>query len=82
MKPSELFEVCVRVIGLIAFLLSLFHFANIVTFLPVAGTGSGLDGPTRYAALLAAPSVLLLAGLLFLFGGRTVTRIVFGRAGK
>jgi hypothetical protein len=82
MRPRDLFEVAIRVIGFIVVLAHLPQLVNdlieLITLQPhAAGTPEVLDG-SSYVGLFSE-AISASAGLLLLFGGRVVTRIVYGR---
>ena len=78
MKPRELFEVAVRIVGLIGVLVCVPD-AGIQTFYAIHGAPQiGIDAPVFSAARLLSPLIALLLALFFLFGGRLIARAVYG----
>ena len=79
MKPRELFEVAVRIIGLIVAMAMLPQILSqlILIFSPPAPF-HGLDGASGNISLVFALLLVLLLAILFLFGGKVITRLVYG----
>ncbi len=83
MRPRDLFEVSIRVIGLVVVAVQLpqlvSYFIDLLAVQPhAAGTPEAYGLVSPYVGFFSE-ALSTSFGLLLLFGGRIVTRVVYGR---
>jgi len=74
MKASDIFELAVRIAGFILVLIGVVRLILMVPYFihPLHGL-DGMDLPTEAMSI----AVMAVLGVLLLFGGRAITRIVY-----
>jgi hypothetical protein len=87
MRPRDLFEVAIRIVGVLVVLVNLPAFVSaLVEWLYLhpqpAGTPEayGINAPPNsYVEMIFSDVISLSVGLLLLFGGRVVAHVIYGR---